>query len=1405
MARRFFFGPELFSTLDLDFMDKGAVLPLPVYAPLPGVLAQDITGTNSSETLEGTEEDDVILGLGGNDIINGNGGNDVLDGGTGSNTLTGGAGADIFGNAQRGGTYTNTVTDFTVGEDQVDLRAFNIGSLDVLIDNGFLQQDGQNTVLTFLFDNRFETIVLEGIDRGDLTTDEFVFNDSLDPIVIDFANRNTSFDLFGGNGNDTIVSGSGRDKLYGGAGNDVLDGGRDTNTLVGGDGEDVFVIGGRYGQTTTINDFTADEDQIDLSVFGFSDLGQLDGLLVQDGNDVVLTTLFDNRRESLIIEGADLGQLSANDFILNESLDPLVQDFSGRSTSFTLFGGSGDDTLLAGSGNDDLRAGAGDDVLNGGVGTNTLSGGAGADTFVISVRSFRNDTITDFEIGTDRIDIRALNVGDFDTLRPFLEEDGGDVVLTTQFDNRSETLRIENVTIAELEANDAFRFNTFTGGVDIDVSNRTTSYTLFGGNGDDEIVTGGGNDRISGGQGDDLLDAGAGTNTIYTGEGADTIVLRRTGSVETTIVDFTQGQDIIDVRSFNIAEFDVLLVDLIQDGDDVVFTSFYNGRNERVRILNTQVEDLTRDDFRFNTNTADLVITGPRNSALYGGNGNDTITATSSFNELVGGAGDDTLTGASGEDYLEGGQGADILDGGAGDLDLISYLSSAQGVTIDLAAGTASGGDAQGDTFTNVEGVRGSEFADAFTGGDADERFFGQGGDDVIDAGGGDDTVRGGAGNDVVRAGDGGDDIEGGAGDDVLDGGLGRDTIRGGEGNDTLLVTSGDRAEGGLGDDRVEYAGRGEALTGAANVFGGDGSTSDEDTGFDVFAYTASDYALITPGLFGRGFTVYNRALATGDTSQTDQIFIAQFEAIEFEGILVDLSRDNPSLTQTGQNFLSEDSEFVTAFTNGNVTDIFALGGNDFVQGNVNSQNIFGGSGSDLLFGYAGDDVLSGDNAVALTGIEGEVFRAYQAVLGRAPDEAGFNITVDSILLGQQTQLDVIQSFIESPEFQDVFGELNNREFVEQLYRNVFGREGDAEGVNAFTAALDNGELTRAEAVQALANSDEFLNLTTLTGAAFATNVTFDPIEGDVFRIYQGVLGREPDDAGFQLFVDAIRNGILTRLEVTAEFVNSPEFQDVFGDLDNQAFVEQLYRNVLGREGDAGGIAAFTAALNNGDLTRAEAVDAFVTSFEFRSATREATLEYTRDLTEGVGNDVLDGGVGDDVMFGGRGEDVFVYAAGESSTGAELGGRDIVLDFEATNDTLRIFAEEAYNTFAELMAAASQEGNDVFFNFGDGNTLTLRGIALSDLTEDNVEVFNLDGSVPDTTGGTAAEVAVAAPKADIDPVSEVALEDFADLLLDTGGLLSARVLDNAGARIETDPFGRDSLESYDSYAEDVLL
>ncbi|MCP9481307.1 hypothetical protein NNA36_04975 [Shimia sp. CNT1-13L.2] len=102
-------------------------------------------GREGSDTLDGEEGNDLLWGGAGADEINGSLGNDTLvghkgddtlSGGAGVDVLTGGIGADVFvwsDGAESGlGSDSDTVTDFTRGQDLLDLSDIGVGAFSFL-------------------------------------------------------------------------------------------------------------------------------------------------------------------------------------------------------------------------------------------------------------------------------------------------------------------------------------------------------------------------------------------------------------------------------------------------------------------------------------------------------------------------------------------------------------------------------------------------------------------------------------------------------------------------------------------------------------------------------------------------------------------------------------------------------------------------------------------------------------------------------------------------------------------------------------------------------------------------------------------------------------------------------------------------------------------------------------------------------------------------------------------------------------------------------------------------------------------------------------------------------------------------------------------------------------------------
>ena len=115
------------------------------------------------------------------------------------------------------------------------------------------------------------------------------------------------------------------------------------------------------------------------------------------------------------------------------------------------------------------------------------------------------------------------------------------------------------------------------------------------------------------------------------------------------------------------------------------------------------------------------------------------LTGSTKRDTINGGNGADTIKGLGGADIIAGGAGADHLSGGAG-ADTLSYEGSFAGVRVDLATGTALGGDASGDRFSSFRHLLGSSHADTLSGNNAGNRITGGLGADTLRGRGGADT-----------------------------------------------------------------------------------------------------------------------------------------------------------------------------------------------------------------------------------------------------------------------------------------------------------------------------------------------------------------------------------------------------------------------------------------------------------------------------------------------------------------------------------------------------------------------------------------------------------------------------------------------------------------------------------------
>ncbi len=214
--------------------------------------------------------------------------------------------------------------------------------------------------------------------------------------------------------------------------------------------------------------------------------------------------------------------------------------------------------------------------------------------------------------------------------------------------------------------------------------------TLYGNNDSDQMFGGNGNDILVGGRGADVHAGGSGRDTAY-------------------YLDATSG-----VRA--------------SLANNLINTGWADGDTY------LSIEDLTgtnHDDFLYGK-------AGGSANIIRGAAGDDFIRAYS---------GNDSLYGGTGGDILDGGLGADFLAGGTG-FDFATYEGASARVTASLANASVNSGEADGDSYNSIEGLRGSRFNDILNGSNGDNQIEGWAGNDQLKGYRGWDTLTGGAGVD---------------------------------------------------------------------------------------------------------------------------------------------------------------------------------------------------------------------------------------------------------------------------------------------------------------------------------------------------------------------------------------------------------------------------------------------------------------------------------------------------------------------------------------------------------------------------------------------------------------------------------------------------------------------------------
>jgi hypothetical protein len=250
---------------------------------------------------------------------------------------------------------------------------------------------------------------------------------------------------------------------------------------------------------------------------------------------------------------------------------------------------------------------------------------------------------------------------------------------------------------------------------------------------------------------------------------------------------------------------------------------------------------------------------------------------------------------------------------------------------------------------------------------------------------------------------------------------------------------------------------------------------------------------------------------------------------------------------------------------------IWAAWGAQCLSGTFENDTLTGSPGDDLLTGFGGDDFLDGGDGAdtaAYTGAALDYF-VFQ-------DSTGRYIVVD------------LQP-ADGNDGRDVLIDIEYLQFTDKTVT--------IEDAITPLEIIDD-DLYYGDAMIGLPNGD-----------------TVSAAQAQLFRFYYGAMRRMPDDTGYAWWLHQIQQGYHDLRSVSACFIASPEFLGCLNAPDlssipNDVFLTYMYQGVFGREPDEGGYNWWLNQLQSGLSTKVDVFMEMLQSNEYVEETLTEVVDY---------------------------------------------------------------------------------------------------------------------------------------------------------------------------------------------------
>ncbi len=341
------------------------------------------------------------------------------------------------------------------------------------------------------------------------------------------------------------------------------------------------------------------------------------------------------------------------------------------------------------------------------------------------------------------------------------------------------------------------------------------------------------------------------------------------------------------------------------------------------------------------------------------------------------------------------------------------------------------------------------------------------------------------------------------------------------------------------------------------------------------------------------------------------------------------LTKDDDTLTGTKYNDILHGGE-----------------GNDLFNGRDGSDQFHGGEGTDTVV-YTGvfDDYEfnRNDKYLSITTTNETYLKGlYTDVLERSYDKTGYTYWINQLDKNIDNRETVLESFTTSkgeslltenalialPNTQSINNQYN---FKDQLYNINFIQfadqtveESKVDVIKNFSGSFSDytfyNKGNNTYQIKTETGYEDITGFPTLNfrdktiSAIIDVQGSFDQItglntdSGRIFRLYNAAFKRLPDRDGLKYWIEKFSSKQDDDRAIASSFLISDEFKLRYGDeITDSTYVNTLYKNVLGRDADFGGLTYWLGQLNSGAETRYEVLLGFAESAENKALFTEMT------------------------------------------------------------------------------------------------------------------------------------------------------------------------------------------------------